>query len=101
MSEEFGDSGSGLPPPSSTSQPPSPPDVAGGGKRSELATTLGVALPCSIALVLGAVLLVWLYRRYRRRTRIARIWQQHIADCTRSINIDEADTTRTPFLANS
>ena len=70
-------SGSPPPPPLQHAPPPSPPPFP---PQSNTTTLLEVVLPLLAFLAIVCPLLCYGYRRWRRRRRIQRIWQRHIAD---------------------
>ena len=85
-SDESG-SGSPPPPPVQYAPPPSPPPFP---PQSNTTTLLEVVLPLLAFLAIVCPLLCYGYRRWRRRRRIQRIWQRHIADNSGSLNSDTA-----------
>ena len=80
-------SGSPPPPPVQYAPPPSPPPFP---PQSNTTTLLEVVLPLLAFLAIVCPLLCYGYRRWRRRRRIQRIWQRHIADNSGSLNSDTA-----------
>ena len=80
-------SGSPPPPPVQYAPPPSPPPFP---PQSSTTTLLEVVLPLLAFLAIVCPLLCYGYRRWRRRRRIQRIWQRHIADNSGSLNSDTA-----------
>ncbi len=86
-------------PPSPPPFPPSPPDAPPPhGTNAHIRTLLLEAgLPALFALAICCFVGACLFRRWRRRRRITRIWQQHIADA--SCNAVVYNDTRSPLAA--